>query len=117
MCQCASGISRYPFLIVICAGNNIVCLFECVTSNHAADGYLHCACDHSSLSETMSPAMPIVIKVLGLCNICLRLTLTVYCSRDAVSFDMDRPTFEDYAASGAWYDGQYDPAADIKPFA
>lgn len=35
---------------------------------------------------------------------------------DSVTFDMDRPTFEDEKASEPWYDDNYDPAADIKPF-
>jgi len=34
---------------------------------------------------------------------------------DSVTFDMDRPTPEDEAASQAWYGG-YDPNSDIRPF-
>jgi hypothetical protein len=35
---------------------------------------------------------------------------------DSVTFDMDRPTFEDQRAIDDYYNLNYDPASDDKPF-
>ena len=35
---------------------------------------------------------------------------------DSVTFDMDRPTFEDQRAMDDYYALNYDPATDDKPF-